>query len=179
MTGESRTLTSVSIGESLSMKLGIISDTHDHLDHIRKAAAIFRKREVDLVVHAGDYTSPPAVMALDGLKTAGVFGNNDGEKLGIARVFGKIGGRFEGDFLKIDADGEAVAVYHGTVPEITEALGRCGLYRAVISGHTHKIANRLQGRTRMLNPGSAHGFGKSATIMIYDADADRAEVMEL
>lgn len=166
-------------GNSLSMKLGIISDTHDHLDHIRRAAAEFRKREVDLVIHAGDYTSPPAVKALAGLKMAGVFGNNDGEKLGIARVFEKIGGRFEGDFLKIDADGEAIAVYHGTIPEITEALGRCGLYRAVISGHTHKIENRLQGRTRMLNPGSAHGFGKAATVMLYDTDSDRADVIEL
>ncbi len=64
------------------MKLGIISDTHDHLDHIRKAAEEFRKQEVDLVIHAGDYTSPPAVKALEGLKTAGVFGNNDGEKKG-------------------------------------------------------------------------------------------------
>lgn len=161
------------------MKIGIISDTHDHLDHIRRAATEFRKQEVDLVIHAGDYTSPPAVKALEGLKTAGVFGNNDGEKLGIARIFEKIGGHFEGDFLKIDVDGEAIAVYHGTIPEIKEALGRCGLYRAVITGHTHMIENHLEGRTRMLNPGSAHGFDKSATIMIYDSDTDHVEVIEL
>lgn len=161
------------------MKLGLISDTHDHLDHIRRAAAIFREQEVDLVIHAGDYSSPPAVKALAGLNAAGVFGNNDGEKLGIAKAFAKIRGRFEGDFLKIDVDGEAIAVYHGTIPEITEALGRCGLYRAVISGHTHKIENHLEGQTRMLNPGSAHGFGKEATVMIYDTQTDRVNLIEL
>ena len=161
------------------MKIGIISDTHDHLEHIRRAAAEFRKQEVDLVVHAGDFTSPPAVKALDGLKTAGVFGNNDGDKLGIARMFERIGGRFQGDFLKIDIQGDAMAVYHGTAPEIKEALGRCGLYRAVITGHTHTIENRLEGRTRMLNPGSAHGFDNVATIMIYDWDADDVNVIEL
>ena len=161
------------------MKLGLISDSHDHLDHIRRAAAEFRKQEVDLVIHAGDHVSPPAVRALQGLNMAGVFGNNDGEKLGISKAYDKIGGRFEGDFLKIEVGGEAIAVYHGTVPEIKEALGRCGLYRAVISGHTHEIENRLAGRTRLLNPGSAHGFGKSATIMIYDTDADRVDVIEL
>ena len=161
------------------MKLGLISDTHDHLDHIRSAASKFREHQVDLVIHAGDFSSPPAVKALEGLKTAGVFGNNDGEKLGIAKAFGKIGGRFEGDFLKIDVGGGSVALYHGTVPEIKEALGRCGLYRAVISGHTHIVENRLEGNTRMLNPGSAHGFGKQATIMIYDTEADRVDVIEL
>ena len=161
------------------MKLGIISDTHDHLEHIRAAASKFRDRRVDLVIHAGDFTSPPAVKALEGLNIAGVFGNNDGEKLGIAKVFSKLGGRFQGDFLKVDVGGESVAVYHGTVPEIKEALGLCGLYRAVISGHTHKIENHLEGKTRMLNPGSAHGFGKQATIMIYDTEADLVDVIEL
>jgi len=161
------------------MRIGLISDTHDHLEHIDQAARVFGEQAVDLVVHAGDFTSPPAVKALDGLKTAGVFGNNDGEKLGIARVFQKIGGRIEGDFLKIQIDGEAIAVYHGTVPEITDALGRCGLYRAVVSGHTHKIEDRLEGKTRMLNPGSAHGFDKRATIMIYDTDTDSVDLLEL
>lgn len=161
------------------MKLGLISDTHDHLDHIRSAAKHFRDRRVDLVIHAGDFTSPPAVKVLEGLRTGGVFGNNDGEKLGIAKAFQKIGGRLEGDFLKVEAGGEAIAVYHGTVPEIREALGRCGLYRAVISGHTHKLEDRREGRTRMLNPGSAHGFGKPATVMIYDTDTDRVDVIEL
>lgn len=161
------------------MKIGLISDTHDHLDHVRGAAQVFRDRKVDLVVHAGDFTSPPAVRALDGLAVAGVFGNNDGEKLGIAKAFEKIGGRFEGDFLRIDTDDGAVAVYHGTVPAIREALGRCGLYRAVISGHTHQVEDRLEGSTRMLNPGSAHGFGKRATIMLYDTGSDEVEVVEL
>jgi len=31
----------------------------------------------------------------------------------------------------------------------------------------------------MLNPGSAHGFDKAATIMIYDSDTDRVDVIEL
>ena len=161
------------------MKLGLLSDTHDHMDHIRRAAAIFREQQVDLVIHAGDFCSPPAVKALEGLNTAGVFGNNDGEELGIAKAFEKIGGRFEGDFLRIDVSGQSIAVYHGTVPEIKEALGLCGLYRAVISGHTHKIENRLEGKTRMLNPGSAHGFSGKATVMVYDTDSDQVDIIEL
>ncbi len=161
------------------MKLGLISDTHDHFDHIRRAADIFREQEVDLVIHAGDYVSPPAIKAFNGLKIAGVYGNNDGEKLGIAKTFERIEGHFEGDFLKISVEGESIAVYHGTIPEIKEALGHCGLYRAVVSGHTHRIENYLEGRTRMLNPGSAHGFGKEATVMIYDTNTDSVDVIEL
>ena len=162
------------------MKLGIISDTHDHLNHVHRAVELFRNHGIDLLLHAGDYTSPPVIKALAGLPAAGVFGNNDGEKLGIARTFEKIGGTFEGDFLKIDIAGQQpVAVYHGTVPEIKEALGHCGLYLAVITGHTHVIENRLIGKTRMLNPGSAHGFDREATAMIYDTDEDRVDVITL
>ena len=161
-----------------SMKRGLISDSHDHIENIRKAAEIFREREVELVIHAGDYTSPPALKVLAGLKTAGVLGNNDGETLGIAKVFEKSGGLFKGDFLKLDIEGKTIAVYHGTIPEIREALGRCGLYHAVISGHTHKMENYLEGETRMLNPGSAHGFDKEASIMIFDTLSDEVEVIK-
>ena len=42
------------------MKIGIISDSHDHVDNIRRAVSVFREASVELVIHAGDIVSPPA-----------------------------------------------------------------------------------------------------------------------
>ncbi|MBF0371609.1 MAG: metallophosphoesterase [Magnetococcales bacterium] len=161
------------------MKIGLISDTHDHLQHIRLAAGIFKERGVDLVIHAGDFCSPPAALALEGLPVAAVFGNNDGEKLGMAKMFQRIEGRLEGDFLEVESEAGPVAVYHGTVAAILESLIQCGKYRAVVSGHTHKPVNEQVGKTLVLNPGSAHGFGGAATVMVVDLVSGAAELIEL
>ncbi len=38
--------------------IGIMSDSHDNLDAIRKAVKIFNNEDLDLVIHAGDLISP-------------------------------------------------------------------------------------------------------------------------
>ncbi len=40
------------------MKIGIMPDTHDQIDNIKKAITIFKKEKVSLVYHLGDYCSP-------------------------------------------------------------------------------------------------------------------------
>ncbi|OSM05324.1 metallophosphoesterase [Magnetofaba australis] len=163
------------------MKLGLISDTHDHVEHVRQAVDLFQQRGVDLTIHCGDISSPFIIRALRGLPVAGVLGNNDGEKYGLARAYADIGGRFGGDFMTLDLTepDKRAAVYHGTVPAITRALGLSGEYDLVITGHTHHPVNELIGTTRMLNPGSCHGYGKRATVMIFDTCQDHADVIEL
>lgn len=51
----------------LTMLLGICSDTHDHVDHIRKAVKLFKEERVEKVIHAGDYCSPITIPLFDGL----------------------------------------------------------------------------------------------------------------
>ncbi|MBF0097237.1 MAG: YfcE family phosphodiesterase [Magnetococcales bacterium] len=162
------------------MKLGLISDSHDHIVHIARAAQIFREKNVDGVVHAGDIVSPAALRVLEGLTLYVVCGNNDGERMGLLKTVEKLGGKLASDLLEMDLPkaGRA-AVYHGTVPAMLEALLRSQIYDLVISGHTHKIVDRQVGKTRVLNPGTAHGFGKKATIMVYDTLTAQAELISL
>ena len=65
------------------MLLGIIADTHDNLPMTKKAVELFKDRKVDYMIHAGDFTSPFTLKLFSELKCryAGVFGNNDGDKL--------------------------------------------------------------------------------------------------
>ncbi|MBF0187658.1 MAG: YfcE family phosphodiesterase [Magnetococcales bacterium] len=140
------------------MKIGIISDTHDHVQNVLLLAEQFRSAGVEHLIHAGDFGSPVSVRILSDFKVYGVFGNNDGEKFGLINAMKTIGGQLEGDFLSIKLGGKRIAVYHGTVFEITEALTHCGLYDWVVTGHTHVVVEKRVGKTLLMNPGSAHGF---------------------
>ena len=44
-----------------------MSDTHDHMDNISKAVKIFNERNIDVLIHCGDYVSPFTFRAFDNL----------------------------------------------------------------------------------------------------------------
>ncbi len=161
------------------MKIGIISDSHDHIENIRGSIQIFRDRKVDFVIHLGDYVNPASVKAFQGVKLIGIFGNNDGDKFRLINAFNEIGGEIKGDFCEIEEDDIKFACYHGTELELTNALIECGKYDVVIYGHTHESKNTKVGKTLVLNPGTAHGFGNKATIMIFDTQTKEPEFINL
>ena len=68
------------------MIVGLMADSHDHLFRIRDALDFFKKKKIELLLHAGDYVAPFAVRELKKLSCpfVGVFGNNDGEREGNA-----------------------------------------------------------------------------------------------
>lgn len=150
------------------MLIGLISDTHDHVPHIEKAVRLFKEREVELVIHAGDFCSPFTVPLFEGLPLKAIFGNNDGDTYLLMNKCRAIGAELLGDFFEWDADGCQIAVYHGTYPDITEALHKCGKYDVVVSGHTHKTVQQEVENTLAINPGTAHGFDGDATIAFLD-----------
>lgn len=161
------------------MKLGIISDTHEQIDNIGRAKRLFAEREAQTVVHLGDYCAGPSVRAFAGSNIIGILGNNDGDPLRIAKNFQQIGGDFRWDFCVLEFDELKIACYHGTVPEITEALVACGKYDVVLSGHTHEPLTETRNGVIVLNPGSAHGFGGTPTVAILDTAARIAEIIPL
>ena len=161
------------------MKLGILSDTHEHLENIVKAKKVFADRGASPIIHLGDYCAGPSVRAFAGTEIIGITGNNDGDLPRIMGNFKTIGGDFRGEFCVLEYDGLHIACYHGTVPEITEALILCGKYEVVLSGHTHEMHHETRGNVLVLNPGSVHGFGNTPTVAILDTVTKKAEIIEL
>lgn len=161
------------------MLIGLISDTHDHVDHIKKAVSVFKERKVDLVLHAGDYCSPFTIPLFEGLNLKGIFGNNDGDKFLLISKFQSIGAEIAGDFLALEADGLKIALYHGTYPDITASLCESARYDVVISGHTHEMVEQRVGNTLWINPGSANGFEGKATIAFLDTSTRELKFTEL
>ena len=61
------------------MKIGILSDTHNNIDKIFKAVEFFNLRQVEFVLHAGDFSFPESAKQFSKLKMPflAIFGNND------------------------------------------------------------------------------------------------------
>ncbi len=121
------------------MKIGLISDTHDKIQNIRKAVRIFNDKHVDLVIHAGDFVNPIAVESLAGVKlVVGVLGNNDTDLAGLTSTFDKIHGELKGEIFETVYDGLKFAIYHGTNLAKREQIIKSGKYDVIIYGHTHR-----------------------------------------
>jgi len=161
------------------MKIGICSDSHDHVEHIKKAATIFRQREVEKVIHAGDYCSPFTIPLFEGLPLEGIFGNNDGDRFTLMKKFDEINAILHGDFFAFEAGKTKIAVYHGTYEELTKSLEKSGLYDVVISGHTHQAGVETIDEVISINPGSINGFDQDAMIAFLDTESSHVEFIEL
>jgi putative phosphoesterase len=152
------------------LKIGLISDTHDNIDNIKKSVKVFKDNKTSIVIHAGDYVSPDAIRVFQGTNLVGVFGNNDFDKCGIRDAFDDIGGEIRGDLYELEVEDMIFAVYHGTQQEPKNMLIQSGKYDIVVCGPTHRTQNTIFGNTVVVNPGTANGwfFGYWATIAIFD-----------
>jgi len=97
------------------MKIGIFSDSHDKMDNIRRVVDIFLEQKVDKVVHCGDIVAPFMVRAMSELEgkdieIIGIYGNNDGERLGLYKMLGKIM-KMKGDFHEVVWNEKKIAIY--------------------------------------------------------------------
>jgi uncharacterized protein len=163
------------------MKIGLISDTHDNIENIRKAIREFNEKKVDLVLHAGDFSSPIAVESFAGVKLVGVLGNNDKDIPGLTLAFKKINGELVGETLETTYDGLRFALYHGTNYVLRESLIKSKKFDVVVYGHTHRKIIKNHGRTLVINPGTAKGwmFGLYATAAIFDTYNRNVEFINL
>jgi putative phosphoesterase len=159
------------------MLVGIISDSHDDMDSIKKAVELFNGRGVSQVLHAGDLISPFTFEVLGDLMCpfAGIFGNNDGDKLLLNE---KSGGRLKNQPFTTTVDGRKAVLVHE--PSSVEALAASGLYEIVIYGHTHTPEERMVGDTLVINPGKAARLHKGrSTVALLETEDMRVEVIDL
>jgi putative phosphoesterase len=161
------------------MKIGIISDTHDHMGNCRKACAAFAAEGVTTVLHAGDIIAPfiAPVFYEAKLKLIAVFGNNDGEKLFMRERFADLGYGLHHGPYRFELDGRRICLMHE--PRCLDSLVKSGDFDLVIYGHTHELAISEEG-TLVVNPGEACGYltGK-ATCAVVDLADMSGRIIEL
>lgn len=170
------------------MKLAIISDTHDSKDNILKAVSIMNERNVEALIHCGDYCSPFTKNWFDKLDQSiknnfyGVFGNNDGDHVFLRQNLGRICNLVEnGHELIIEFDGKKIIASHMPKPDTIDALARSGKFDIVLSGHTHAVVNKkYENGVLVINPGEACGYlTGNPTFAIIDTDKMEAEIVYL
>jgi predicted phosphodiesterase len=66
-----------------SMKLGILSDTHDNKDNLKSVLEIYRAQDIHRVFHLGDMTSPATAQLLGGFEMLYLTGNMDRDPVGL------------------------------------------------------------------------------------------------
>ncbi len=162
--------------------IGIISDSHDNMNALRKAVEFFNERGVKAVLHAGDLISPFTARAFKELKPQlyFVFGNNDGDKVTLTKKFEEIGAVSGGNFGDLTIDGLHIALLHGTNEVLVKALAKSGEFDVVVRGHTHKPGVKILEGVTVINPGESSGVlsGKS-TVAILDIANLNVEITQL
>jgi putative phosphoesterase len=170
------------------MRIGVISDTHDQIERIKKAVALFTGENVDLVVHCGDIVSPFTLQFYRGLKCPmkALFGNNTGDllrHLAYRKEFELENIEFiTVPFMAIPMGGRTIGIYHGDVPEITEALIHSKMFDCVFSGHSHIAKIEEYEEILHVNPGTLldrykEGMSEKPTVAIYETVSNRAQLV--
>jgi putative phosphoesterase len=158
--------------------IGIMADSHDNKLGVLAATRLFRDRQIQLLLHAGDYIAPFTAgwMSDIGVPMIGVFGNNDGEKFGLQAKFADLGPIHRAPY-PFEHEGKRFLMLHE--PDAIDALADSGHYDVIIYGHTHEIDVR-HGKTVVINPGETGGWttGRS-TVALLDLDNVDVEIVEL
>jgi putative phosphoesterase len=163
------------------MRIGLLSDTHDHLPAI--AALVRRMAEVgcSLVMHAGDYCAPFSFAPIHDvhLPVLGVFGRNDGDHAGLvaAASSGGVSSELYASPHSFQVGGHSVLLVH----DLAEVQQRSiDAHEIVVHGFTHLPEMKTRGNTLLVAPGEGCGWLHGApTAAILDLESRAVEFLKL
>lgn len=137
------------------MRIGVVSDTHNHLANVARIVALFNAAGVERVVHTGDITQPKTLRALAALDAPlyGVYGNNDLERDALERTGAELGFHFVDPPLRVEWGGRRIVVVHDPLDLAAHAQG----VEVALHGHDHQTAQRWHGGALVFNPGECAG----------------------
>jgi len=163
------------------MKIGVLSDTHDHLSNLLAVLAACREGRIDTLIHCGDLTGFELVSHFEGFRTIYTPGNMDHAAGAITKRFKKLReDNFVGPVFRGQIDGVAVAATHSHIDSKVMDLVNTQRYRWVFHGHTHQRRDEVINGVRIVNPGALGGVGKeSRSFCIVDLAANDVEFINV
>lgn len=138
------------------MRLGVVSDSHGHVELVRPAIRMLESLEVDRVLHCGDVGSAEVVEQFAPWPTGFVFGNCDSNRAELAAAIERAGQTCHGEFGALEIAGQRVALLHGDDRRRFQEAIRSGRWDLICHGHTHVAAVERIGDTLVLNPGALY-----------------------
>jgi putative phosphoesterase len=159
------------------MRIGILSDTHDHLKRTARAVALLKAEGAEALIHCGDLTTPDIVYQCAELPSTFVLGNNDFDEAGLRAAIELIGGVFLGQGGEVTLGDRRIAVTHGdSTRELRRLTAEGPDY--LFFGHTHQSADRRDGPTRLINPGALHR-ARVWTVAMLDLATDDLRILSV
>jgi len=156
------------------MKIGILSDTHNHQANIQKALVIFNQHKPELLIFCGDATTVESIEWFCEYPIIYTFGNGDfgtGEIKAFLKAYNQ--GNYAGFVFSGELGGKMVGVTHGHLVNYYDEMINAAQLDYVFTGHTHMRMDKRIGRTRLINPGALGGTRKqSRSVAILDTDTD-------
>lgn len=138
------------------MRIGVVSDTHNHLSNTSRIVELFNEARVDRVVHTGDITQAKTLHVLAALDAplVGVYGNNDLERENLESACEELDMDFVDPPLHFEWENRRVVVVHDPEDLAPELLSGCAV---ALHGHDHwQNIERRQGAL-VFNPGECAG----------------------
>jgi putative phosphoesterase len=149
------------------LRIGVISDTHNHLGNVARIVELMNRAGVERVVHTGDITQPKTLEALARLAAPlyGVYGNNDLERAELEAAAARIGMSLADPPLSLDWAGRRVVVVHDP---LDLARLQDGEPEVALHGHTHRLTLERPAGRLVFNPGECAGHmpGRNAVGVV-------------
>lgn len=163
------------------MNIGIISDSHDHVDNLNRVLEELRKKKIETLLHAGDICAPFVLPELDalGVPIHLVFGNNDGDQFSLANMCNNELSycTLHGELAELEFGGLKIAMTH--YPAIALPLAHSNQYDIVVYGHTHVVDIQEINDCTLVNPGEVMGRKGEVTYALLDTETKQVEVFEV
>lgn len=138
------------------MRLGVVSDTHGHLQHALAGVRMLEALEVDAVVHCGDIGSAAVIELFAAWPTHFVFGNTDYDRAALELSARSAGQFWHGALGTLELGGRKIAFTHGDQAQLLSGAIADASTSLVCYGHTHRAEWHDEQGTRVLNPGALY-----------------------
>ena len=138
------------------MRIGVVSDTHNHLSNTARIVELFNAARVDRVVHTGDITQAKTLHVLAALDAplVGVYGNNDLERESLQNACEELGMGFADPPLHLEWEDRRVVVVHDPEDLAPDLLAGCDV---ALHGHDHWQNIEQRQGVLVFNPGECAG----------------------
>lgn len=163
------------------MNIAVLADSHDHMHHLERAITALSQHNIDVLVHAGDFVAPFTIPLLGklGCPVLAVFGNNDGERVGLSRKFAEIGATLNERPWSYHHKTARILVQHE--PVALSTFEGCKDFDLVVYGHTHVVDVRCPAEGALVvNPGEVCGWLTGlATCAVVSLIERKVEIINL
>jgi putative phosphoesterase len=160
------------------MRIGVISDTHGHVENTLAAVRMLESLEVQAVLHCGDICAEAIPVLLVAWPAHFVFGNCDRDLDSLRAAVEEQGMACYGWFGNIELAGRRIALLHSHDARLFHQVCASEDYDLVCYGHTHVAEQHHRGKTLILNPGALYRANPHS-IAIVDLQTMGASIIKL